>query len=160
MTADIRKAQNLALKVLEDNFIIEDPVDIIDLCKNYGITVVSATFKDPLISAYIDYDLMKIVVSDNDSRERQRFSIAHELGHFLMHKPKLMEKEEDHFQVEFRKTIVDQDKEEIEKEANAFAAYLLVPPRVFKKFRWASKEEIASLCVVSKQMINYRLTYA
>src|SRR5579871_3549866 len=83
--AHILKARAAAEKTLNDNFIEAPPVIIHELAENYGLTVFKATFEDAEIAGYIDFDKKWIVVNKEDSLMRQNFSIAHELGHWIMH---------------------------------------------------------------------------
>ncbi len=61
-------------------------------------------------------------------RERQRFTIAHEMGHFVLHRERVSE-----FRCEMRGVNNGQDADkQIEKEANAFASNLLMPADLFR----------------------------
>ncbi|AEW04193.1 protein of unknown function DUF955 [Sulfobacillus acidophilus DSM 10332] len=64
------------------------PVPLGDLCTKLGIDVLQARFKDDNISGMIrrmDDGHAIIYVNRNQSPARQRFTTAHELGHFLLH---------------------------------------------------------------------------
>jgi len=159
MKADLKKARETAEKLIEENYIASPPIDILDLCNSFGIQVVAAVFEDKKISAFIDYDEMKITVSKTDSYERQRFSIAHELGHYILHKPKEINTPEDYYRVDYRKTLMESDKEPNEKEANAFAAYLLVPSKFLRPVRHVHPQDLAKAFCVSPSMMGYRLRY-
>jgi Zn-dependent peptidase ImmA (M78 family) len=69
-----------------------------------------------------------IIYNSGVSEGRQRFTIAHELGHYLMHRsllpPEGLECSEE--------SVTFRDGEDMEKEADTFAAYLLMP---FDDFR-------------------------
>ena len=88
----------------------------------------------PSIDAYIqkDQDFFKIVVDSTKPILRQRFSIAHEIGHLLLHLNYGNEnvwrniKEADSRIFRF-----GHDAQEL--EANEFAAELLMPKEIFKK---------------------------
>lgn len=72
-----------------------------------------------------------IVLADGRRRERQRFSIAHELGHFLI--PTHKGHSGDSFSCSIADLRVGDGREHdrrqrIEAEANRFAAHLLMPP--------------------------------
>lgn len=70
-----------------------------------------------------------IVVNAAHADVRQRFTVAHELGHLLMHRY-TMPHADGKFVVHFRnaKSATGSDREEI--EANRFAAELLMPERL------------------------------
>lgn len=75
------------------------------------------------ISGLVDYDNKKIYINGNESETRQRFTLAHEIGHAVMHKGQRI--------VDYRKTI-DAPSTDIEREANRFASELIMPPNRFK----------------------------
>lgn len=70
-----------------------------------------------------------IVVNDGHAEVRQRFTLAHELGHLLLHRYTTPHAD-GKFVVRFRnaKSATGSDREEI--EANQFAAELLMPERL------------------------------
>ena len=68
-----------------------------------------------------------ITINQNiDYEGRRRFTIAHELGHFEMHKNIAP-----HLDSDF--TFINYNKNQIEAEANQFATELLLPSDLFKK---------------------------
>lgn len=67
----------------------------------------------------------------------QRFTVAHEIGHILL----------EHF---------ERNPLSREKEANMFAARLLMPMAILKECKVKNEEEIQSLCFVSLQAATYR----
>lgn len=66
----------------------------------------------------------------HESKVRQRFTIAHELGHYLLHKNQTTDLFIDtEFKVLFRDNNSSTGKIKIEQEANAFAAAILMPEK-------------------------------
>ena len=56
---------------------------------------------------------------------------------------------------------VGEETDPIEKEANAFAADLLVPLNMLHLYRkYATEEDLAKLFAVSSEVIRYRLKFA
>ncbi|WCL51257.1 ImmA/IrrE family metallo-endopeptidase [Leptospira sp. GIMC2001] len=72
-----------------------------------------------------DYNKPIILVNKNQSENRQRFSIAHEIGHFVLHH--LDGKVHMDKKVFFRQDIPNKEDAKKEREANLFAAELLMP---------------------------------
>ncbi|MGB7977802.1 MAG: ImmA/IrrE family metallo-endopeptidase [Chlamydiales bacterium] len=150
----IAKGRIEAEKTLKDNFIESPPVVIHELVENYGLTVFRASFDDKDIAGYIDFDKKWIVVNKEDSIRRQNFSIAHELGHWLMH-PDEVKADKNNIRIFYRKPIGGET-EPLEIEANAFAAYLLVPERMLKEYQEKSDIELVRLFNVSQSLIGFR----
>lgn len=78
-----------------------------------------------------------ICFNSQNNRQRIRFSIAHEIGHIVLgHLYK---------------------NEKLEKEANMFAARILMPMILIKELDLTNSEELAKLCDVSLESATYRL---
>lgn len=85
---------------------------------------------DGMLKYIPDEDEWGIIYNKNRSEGRINFTLAHELGHHLIHRPKLQQdvfecKREDMFAADEMHGI-------IEKEANEFASYLLMPRNDFE----------------------------
>jgi Zn-dependent peptidase ImmA (M78 family) len=82
-------------------------------------------------------NLRKIVIGANKSHHphRQRFTIAHELGHFLLHKGETVHVDEGRgaLATNLRDSESSKGEDNEEKEANLFAAELLMPAKFLKK---------------------------
>ncbi|MBV8368568.1 MAG: ImmA/IrrE family metallo-endopeptidase [Candidatus Eremiobacteraeota bacterium] len=104
-----------------------------------------------------------------DDDVRQRFTIAHELGHFRLHvgRPLLLETSATHFSLNERRTGGEVPSPYEEAQANRFAAELLMPrstvEHLFKEnFNRATNELLllrllANAFEVSSSAIQYRL---
>ena len=108
---------------------MEYPLDIKKLIKDYGIEILQEDM-DHAISGYIERRQTGWVIGVNKyhSEQRQRFTLAHEFAHYILHSQKVEEKHQD--QVLFRTNEVNS----IEVEANDFAGELLIPQEKFKQF--------------------------
>jgi Zn-dependent peptidase ImmA (M78 family) len=147
-------------KVLVDNSIYEPPVQPLELARNYKTRVLFADFGDEHrdVAGFLDYKKSDIYVNTHDAPRRQTFTIAHELGHVLLH-GSLFEAHPEEYRVLLRSPIAGQ-KDPLEQEANAFAANLLVPRFMLDKYyQTASKFELARLFNVSEDVIRFRLAF-
>lgn len=142
--ASPREAADTVLRRLE---IDTPPVDVAAIGRRLGVHIVER----PLAYAgAIDIDdgsQAVITVNSNDHPRRRRFTIAHEIGHLLLHR----------FQTMHRDTSFAGDRHEI--EANNFAASLAMPfwmiePYVMRKARASS---LARIFDVSEAAMRYRI---
>ncbi|HBC8029313.1 TPA: ImmA/IrrE family metallo-endopeptidase [Staphylococcus aureus] len=110
------KGENLYITA--ENFAI----DLYKVANILGLTLSPKYLADD-ISGYLENDI--IYFNKNHSENRQRFTIAHEIGHFLF-------KHQD--KVKFRKAKSTYTKDELyeEKLANNFSANLIMPQKQMK----------------------------
>jgi len=109
------------------------PVDVKALALEYSkstcsdpiVEVVGGDFNDfnGMLKSSSDQTRWMIIYNANSTEGRQRFTIAHELGHYLLHR-------QNQSLFECGDATVDRD---IEKEADLFAATLLMPMDDFRR---------------------------
>lgn len=150
---DYKKYQNardLSWTLLLDLHIESLPVPIISICNNLNLFV---GYDECLIDKNNDgYSTItptggKIAVNPNCSKERKRFTIAHELGHILLGhvgKYELVNREP------------SPSDNPIEQEANVFASRLLAPACVLWGCKVISANQISELCSISLTAAEYR----
>lgn len=153
-----QNAQKQALCLLERYDIKVPTVPVIQLAKEEGLKLKFVDMRDemPNVSGLFDDENRIIYVNKNDSVTRKAFTIAHELGHYIL------QHETDEFGVLPRQAgLVTANP--IEKEANAFAANLLVPKfmllNVMRKYDLtvADTDSLADMFGVSREVIMYRM---
>jgi len=139
----------VAKRALESVDCEELPIPLDDIVEKMGLKTVKFNFHDD-ISAVLKPEFDVIGVNENHHPVRRRFSVAHELGHFLLgHK--------------LGSEIVDDGFDKplpIEQEANAFAAALLMPADLLKKSVakvGLNLDELSKTYEVSKQAMTIRL---
>lgn len=98
---------------------------------------------DPATSGSLSYDggIWHIKVNKEHNPKRQKFTIAHELGHYMLHRNKATEFTDELF---FR----SQTKDNIEYKANEFAATLLMPEENVRKCIKAGVTNIGKLAEI------------
>lgn len=155
---DYDKAKQEALKIL-DNFGYNTPsVNPIKICRELGIRVYFSDFQDEddKISGFFHAEKNEIYVNKNEYPKRQTFTIAHELGHKILHEDWLISQE---YQVLLRDSTA-MIKDFREQEADVFAAHLLVPKFLLDRYyKIASIEELSQLFVVSMPVIKNRIQF-
>lgn len=115
------------------------PVDLYGLAKALGLKTVVDPTLPPEVSGKIKREgrAYRITLNGRDAPRRQRFTLAHEIGHFVLHRDQLGAGIVDNAMYRSRLSS------ELETQANRFAAELLMPANlVFQLYR---QENIRSL---------------
>ncbi|MDF1585432.1 ImmA/IrrE family metallo-endopeptidase [Marinimicrococcus flavescens] len=115
------------------------PVDVEGLIRSFGLELVKSRDLDGAILGQItpnDNGSFTITVNKADHYFRQRFTMAHELGHYLMHRHLIGTGVDDN--VAYRSTDAGsyynlRIKQTHEVQANQFAAHLLMPTQLVKE---------------------------
>lgn len=169
--SDISLAEKRAEELLERFGIDSYPVDVVAIAELLGIKVV-ANDMDGAVSGFLrsKNGITVIGVNEKNHIKRQRFTIAHEIGHFALH---LDESSSTFIDKSSTSAVFNRDNEsskgihDIEIQANAFAAALIMPEKLvrdsLKKYliRYSSIEDIAWKMAkdfnVSEQAMTLRL---
>ncbi len=128
-------------EIVESYMRAPGPTDVDGLAKVLGINVKRASLNGD-ISGMIERDSSKnkftIVVNNAHSAERQRFTIAHELGHYIYHKDSIGDGIADdsaYRSTEAGKYHNTKIGTQEETQANKFAAGLLMPTTKIHKLQ-------------------------
>ena len=98
------------------------PVKLGGLAKDFGLRVLSSTLPSGISGEIRPQDGSFVIsVNRHDSSYRQRFTVAHEIAHFLLHRDQIGSGIRD--DVLYRSNLSDQR----EAEANRLAAEILMP---------------------------------
>lgn len=153
MTSRVR---DNALSLLDMVGITEPPIDVNRIAEALGFQVMPHPFPEKLKGmVQIEGDTKVIGVNSNYSEAAQRFTVGHELGHYLC----------GHEHIE--NTFIDDERRfyepyfHTEKEADAFAGELLMPKHMLEKDLNEHGPDIAWLkerYQVSEQALWIRLT--
>lgn len=155
-----KKAIAMAQDLLKQQCLNEPPVIARQLAEHYGLSVVGVRLGEinpnyKIISGFIDTDTNTMYVNTGESPQRQNFTIAHELGHYLLEHTKTSE-----YSTLFRRPIELQSNIPMEQEANCFAANLLVPEKflkdIIKRYPFATNNQLANIFGVSEAVIRFR----
>ena len=163
MTARVRWATGYARRLITELGIKGPPVNVNQIARHFGVDVREEVFPDD-ISGALHRGPVRAVIAVNSTHplHRRRFTVAHELGHFLLHHDAPAYYDHQHqVGVHFRARVTGTTWDPKEVEANRFAAELLMPRRLLLA-RVGDREavdaaELADEFNVSPQAMTYRL---
>jgi Zn-dependent peptidase ImmA (M78 family) len=141
------------------------PVPVDQIAKKLGLLLVQLPAEDEISGAIIRKDDRVIIaVNPTHHMNRQRFTIAHELGHYFLHQG-LLEHVDENFRIAWRNADSSKAVNWPEIEANRFAAELLMPTEFLRSdldsLAGISKRSVALLArayAVSPEAMKIRLT--
>ena len=152
-------------ELLEKFRIRKPPVPVEKIVKKLGLSLVNLPAGDEISGAIIRRD-DRVVIAVNPLHHvhRQRFTIAHELGHYFLHEG-LEEHVDQSFRIAWRNADSSKAVNWLEIQANRFAAELLMPTdlltRDLDSLRRIEKRTVALLAAaykVSPEAMKFRLT--
>lgn len=159
-----KKIEEKTFDILSElNIRTSNQIDVFKIAEYLDVDVKPAILDNSISGLFVIKNQKPYIrYNENEVPQRQNFTIAHELGHFVLHKdtPLFVEKNETVLYRNLDSTTGELLKE---KEANSFAASLLMP----KMFIEEEIKNIPSgvdpivhlsdIFKVSSQAMNYRL---
>lgn len=146
-------ARNMARKVLKQYKIVDVPTDLRKICEGEGLEYMELDDPEAVDGMLMELEDGTRVAMVNRAKAyvRGRFTLAHELGHiFLRHDKR------DFYDAETVRELGEDMPESAkppwEQEADAFAAELLIPQELLKKYQAELKnpEKLAGIFQVSR----------
>lgn len=153
-----RQAKRLISRLKLSEKSCEEPAaDLEQIAKELRISIVPYPFPEEISGVFFKKDgKLLLGVNEKEPENRRRFTIAHEIGHYVLHPSSLLHYDRPEA-VHFRaKNILGPE----EREANYFAAELLMPEELLTKCIAAGMDsvpELASRFKVSEEAMGYRL---
>lgn len=149
MTSIEKKAETL----LEDYDLLGGKTDLKELCRKLNLEVHAHPFEGCEGVLLVTSNEQKILINSSKAPTRNRYTIAHEIGHYSMHVPldgnRIFNCSKD--QVGSDRQISEKE----EHEANRFASALLMPKQIFVRNKhflnpsWDSLNQLANAHEVS-----------
>lgn len=126
MIKKAKKIQRLVEQILNQNSLSSPPIDVFSISKNRGIEIVPSDLGDISGILFREGNRITIGINQTHPETRKRFTVAHELGHLILHgdQPLHVDKV---FAIKLRSHVSSEAVDLEEIEANAFAAELLMP---------------------------------
>ena len=128
-----------ATQILRDHNLLEIPVDPLKVATALGIKVLNAVFSESDKSGVIvkRAGKLSILLNTNESPARKRFTIAHEIGHGLLHMAgddnEFIDSNDNFRSIEPQEPESWGDIRVKEWEANVFASALLMNEELLRK---------------------------
>lgn len=163
-------ARDAARQLVRQFGINEPPIHIEEIAHAQGAEIVRHRFEGPE-SGFALRDGRRWIIGLNiqTSRRRQRFTIAHELGHLLLHEGRPLTVDQAVLRVDLRNDVSSMATDLQEIQANTFAAALLMPEKIVLDYatnlvrangditRDTLISELARTFDVSAEAMGYRL---
>jgi Zn-dependent peptidase ImmA (M78 family) len=157
-----------AADVLRKTGVTGAPVPIHLVAQRLGLLVEGVALGNE-VSGVLVIDGDRGIVGYNlaHSATRQRFTIAHEIGHYQLHREDASLFIDERYFAAFRNSLSSSGSDRRERQANAFAAALLMPAHLVERelknrnFDLGDEEglrDLAGVFQVSVQAMVYRLT--
>jgi Zn-dependent peptidase ImmA (M78 family) len=163
----IETIEHIAQKILSGLGIIRPPVDVRAIAQKQGVVVAPYDLGGSISGVLVlKNGVATIGVNSENAESRQRFTIAHELGHYVLHRQSQEMFVDENFSVYFRDENSSTGEQTREIEANAFAAALLMPKEMLMKeveegkYDLDKEEDVVKLAKcfsVSTMAMSYRI---
>jgi Zn-dependent peptidase ImmA (M78 family) len=166
----VQLARAAAEKLVQRLGIRTPPINVEGIADALGLRIVIEDLGDDVSGLLVSRDgKATIAVKKGDPTVRRRFTIAHEIGHFLL-RHHLQRNELVHadqvWQVTYRSPQSSEGLDPLEIQANQFAASLLMPTELIRKRVLAGNKplpeqdvkRLARDFVVSEQAMTIRLS--
>jgi Zn-dependent peptidase ImmA (M78 family) len=153
-----------SLKILNEFDLLKYPINVNKLAKKLGVGVEASNFNDEVSGLFVIKDDKPFIAYNlNQNKKRRRFTIAHELGHYILHSKSKSLFIDKNKSVMYRNSESSTGEILKEREANAFAAALLMPiPLIASEIKNLKGddivEELAKKFNVSTQAMSFRLS--
>ena len=161
-------ARRKAKELLRNANVVEAPVPVEELVNHVGARIRMEPFDGEVSGLIYRQKAERPVIGVNSlhSLTRQRFTIAHELAHLVLHKDEELHVDEQ-YPIRFRDKTSSKAVDRTEIEANQFAAELLMPydflvAEINQLRDGISADEgirlLAEKFIVSEQAMTFRLS--
>lgn len=140
------------------------PVDLYRVCSELGVHLQAAQLHPDIVGQIENKDDQFVIsynLLNSSNGYRHRFTIAHEIGHYVLHKHLIGSGVDDNKAFRSTNTGMYNNSsitQRHEAEANHFAASLLMPEHILRNdAKYMSTFDLACKYQVSEQAMSYRL---
>jgi Zn-dependent peptidase ImmA (M78 family) len=125
----ISEAESVVESIFESQGNIQFPINLDAYVRQLGFTVAIGTFANNDVSGILDKISKHIYLNSEESKNRRLFTLAHEIGHILLHEKLTGEITRKKDLSSFSGVNL-----ELEKEANLFAISLILPEKYILEY--------------------------
>jgi len=165
-----RKIRELVETILREAKVTEAPVPVWEIARAKGARIAVDSLEGDMSGFFFRDSNQKVIgVNTQHASVRQNFTIAHELGHLLLHDQEELHVDRAFPTVRLRDDVSSKGVDDAEKEANLFAAELLMPHKLLQSdlagrtpldlYDENFVPELATKYGVSVQAFMFRLQY-
>lgn len=145
-------------KQILDRYLAEYPVKLGKLAQELGVAIKVASMKTGISGQIKREDKNYIIrVNRHEARERQRFTIAHELAHFLLHRSVIDSSPDG---ISDNVLYRSGEPEHIEFEANRLAADIVMPLKLVKNVLQEDFNGIVTEATIEGLSARFRVSKA
>lgn len=145
-----KEIESITKGLLKEHGVVEPPVDVYGLIKQQGIRLYFEEMDDDDSGLLlVENGVASIAINKEHHPNRQRFTAAHELGHYMLHS-----KGQDRLFVDraYRRNVnSSKGLDSAEIEANSFAGNLLMPRALVKAHANAESISDLDICLLALQ---------
>lgn len=162
------RIEQQAMQLLQSTDALTAPVPVDVIAHRIGLTVQYAVLGDDVSGLLVMEDGGAVIgVNKEHPTVRQRFTIAHELGHYMLHRGSSELFIDKKYSAIFRDTRSSSGEDRMEIQANLFAAAILMPSTLLEEEIEKNEidlgndyalESLAQRFGVSVQALAYRLS--
>jgi len=159
---DYKKVKRMVNVVLNENLVVEPPVRVEEITRNYGLHIRQTDFVAKgfhQVAGFLDLEQKTIYLNQTDADSRKAFTIAKILGYWLLHQNEILANPDKYTVIQYKPLGRQANKDLIEREANFFASQLLIPDSMVENFfdQLQDLKKITRIFGVSEDVISYRL---
>ncbi len=161
----LKEIEALTLRMLQNLNLFKLPINVLKFAELIGVKVKMNDFGDDVSGFLVTKNNQNLIgINPSESKQRQRFTIAHELGHFMLHAQNRNKDLMFISKVHFRDNNSTTGENQKEIEANAFAAALLMPKPILQLEldnlpNNISEEEAITILAKRFQVSSIAMTY-
>ncbi|MEI6462745.1 MAG: ImmA/IrrE family metallo-endopeptidase [bacterium] len=153
LNIDYKKIEKIANDVLALMYASKPPINSDDAASENGLSVYRVDMPPQFeeVAGYLDIDNKEIVVNAGDPPWKRNYTVAHELGHYLLHKENI-KSNLGIYKVLFRMDNRN-EKNKFEIEADTFARYLLFPKYLRNSYKGYQPNLLSKIFLIPEKLV-------